>query len=88
MPEPPRKRATALRYLPGSRAPIVTATGAGVIADRIIEAAQDAGVPVRRDPALAQALSALDLGDEVPQAMYVAVAEALAWAYRINASTL
>jgi flagellar biosynthesis protein len=86
MPEP-RKRATALRYLSGSRAPIVTATGAGLIAERIIEVAQGAGVPVRRDPALAQALSALDLGDEVPPALYVAVAEALAWAYRIDAAT-
>ncbi len=82
---PPRKQATALRYAPGGRAPIVTATGPGLIAERIIAAAVEAGVPVRKDPALAQALSALELGEEVPPVLYVAVAEALAWAYRLDA---
>jgi flagellar biosynthesis protein len=87
MPEPPpRRRAIALRYQPGDQAPRVTATGAGLIAERIIAAARDAGIPVRSDPALAQALGALDLGREVPAAMYVAVAEALAWAYRVDAA--
>jgi flagellar biosynthesis protein len=87
MPEPPpRRRAIALRYQPGDQAPRVTATGAGLIAERIVAAARDAGIPVRSDPALAQALGALDLGREVPAAMYVAVAEALAWAYRVDAA--
>jgi flagellar biosynthesis protein len=90
MPDPPphapRKRATALTYQDGvNRAPVIAATGAGLIAERIIEEARASGVPVRRDPALAQALSALDLGDEVSPALYAAVAEALAWAYRIDA---
>jgi flagellar biosynthesis protein len=87
MPEPPpRRRAIALRYQQGDQAPRVTATGAGLIAERIVAAARDAGIPVRSDPALAQALGALDLGREVPAAMYVAVAEALAWAYRVDAA--
>jgi flagellar biosynthesis protein len=88
MPDPPeaRRRATALRYEPGSHAPEVTATGRGLVADRIIAAAREAGVPVRSDPALAQALSALDLGAEVPEALWVAVAETLAWAYRLDAA--
>ena len=81
---PPRRRATALRYEPGERAPKIVATGVGLVAERIVAAAREAGVPVRSDPALAQALAALDLGDEVPPAMYVAVAEALAWAYRLD----
>jgi flagellar biosynthesis protein len=85
MPEdPPRRRATALRYEPGQRAPEVVATGAGLIADRILAAAREAGIPVRHDPALTSALSALDLGDEVPQALWTAVAETLAWAYRLD----
>jgi flagellar biosynthesis protein len=79
------RRATALRYEPGSTAPRVTATGRGLLADRIVAAARDAGVPVRHDAALAAALAALDLGQEVPEALYVAVAEALAWAYRLDA---
>jgi flagellar biosynthesis protein len=87
MPEPPRRRrATALRYRDGDRAPRVTATGSGLIAERIIAAANEAGVPVRSDPALMQALGSLDLGAEVPQELYVAVAAALAWAYRLDAS--
>src|SRR5262249_18111500 len=86
MPDGVPRRATALHYEPGSRAPKVVAAGTGLIADRIVEAARAAGVPVSSDAALAQALSALDLGDEVPEALYVAVAEALAWAYRLDAT--
>jgi flagellar biosynthesis protein len=83
--EPPRRRATALRYEQGAHAPRVTATGAGLVAERIIAAAREAGVPVRHDPALAEALATLDLGDDVPQALWTAVAETLAWAYLLDA---
>lgn len=85
-PQPPRLQATALQYEAGDRAPQITATGSGYIAEKIIAAARAAGVPVRSDPALSRALAALDLGDEVPEAMYRAVAEALAWAYRLDAT--
>ncbi len=87
MPErpPPRRRASALRYTPGDVAPRVVAGGSGLVADRIIEAARQAGVPVRSDPALAQALATLDLGAAVPEPLWRAVAEALAWAYRLDA---
>ena len=57
----------------------------GLVAERIIAAAQEAGVPVREDPALASALAKLELGSDVPEAMWVAVADTLAWAYRLNA---
>jgi flagellar biosynthesis protein len=86
MPEPPpRRRATALNYEPGDSAPRITATGSGLVAERIIAAAREAGVPLRADPALAEALAALDLGATVPEALWRAVAEALAWAYRLDA---
>ena len=78
------RRATALQYDLGDTAPTVVATGRGYLADQIVAAAREAGVPVREDPALARALSALDLGAEVPQALYRAVAEALAWAYGLD----
>jgi flagellar biosynthesis protein len=83
--EPERKEATALSYEAGEKAPRVVASGRGYVAERIIAAAQEAGVPVKSDPALARALSALDLGEEVPEAMYRAVAETLAWAYKLDA---
>ena len=82
--ERPRRKAAALQYKLGDRAPEVVATGQGIIAEQIIAAATEAGVPVREDPALAAALAALDLGAEVPEVLYRAVAEALAWAYRLD----
>ena len=85
MPEPPR-RATALRYEEGDNAPKVVATGRGLIAERIIAEAEAAGIPVREDAALAQALAALELEKEIPTDLYTAVAEALAWAYRADVS--
>jgi flagellar biosynthesis protein len=84
MPEQ-RRRATALHYEHGAHAPKVAATGVGLVADRIIAAAREAGVPVRHDAALAEALAKLELGDDVPQALWTAVAETLAWAYRLDA---
>ena len=69
MPEPPaKKRAIALSYEAGQLAPRITATGSGLVAERILAAAREAGVPVRTDAALTQALSALELGDDVPPA--------------------
>jgi flagellar biosynthesis protein len=81
----PRRRATALHYEQGSHAPRVTATGAGLVAERILAAAREAGIPVRHDPALAEALAKLELGADVPQELWTAVAETLAWAYRLDA---
>lgn len=83
--QPERRRATALRYEEGQYAPRVTATGAGLVAERILAAAREAGIPVRHDPALAEALAKLELGADVPQELWRAVAETLAWAYRLDA---
>ena len=82
MPEAP-KRATALRWT-GTGAPQVVAAGRGAIAEKILETANAAGVPVREDPGLADSLAALALGDEVPEALWTAVAEVLAWAYKLD----
>lgn len=86
MPEqsPRPRRATALSY-GGSGAPRVVASGRGLIAERILQEASAAGVPVREDPALVAALGALELEREIPEALYAAVAEALAWAYALDA---
>jgi flagellar biosynthesis protein len=85
MPEDRPRRATALRYTQDSEAPEVVATGAGEIAKKIVAAAEEAGVPVRRDRALVEALSKLEVGQAIPPELYVAVAEALVWAYRLDA---
>lgn len=84
MPEDEKPfRATALHYT-GEGAPTVTATGRGLIAARILEEARKADVPIRRDAALAEALAGLELGREVPEELWAAVAETLAWAYALD----
>jgi len=83
---PERKRAAALRYDTGGQAPKVTASGRGLVAERILEVAREAGVPIRSDAALTEALTALEIGAEVPEEMWQAVAETLAWAYRLDLS--
>ena len=84
-PERPR-RAAALRYdRQAEGAPKVVAAGAGIIAQRIVEIAREQGVPVREDPALAEALARLELEQEIPPELFVAVAEVLVWAYGLEA---
>jgi flagellar biosynthesis protein len=77
------RRASALKY-EGAGAPKVLASGRGLIADRIVATARAAGIAIREDAALAEALSGLDLGREIPEDLYTAVAEALAWAYSLD----
>jgi flagellar biosynthesis protein len=78
------RRAAAVRYRGGEGSPELVASGRGHVADAILHAAADAGVPVREDPALVQALATLELGQHVPAELYAAVAEALVWAYRLT----
>jgi flagellar biosynthesis protein len=80
---PERDVTAALRYT-GTGAPRVVAAGRGHVAATILQAARDAGVPVHEDPELADALAQLALGDEVPEDLWAAVAEALAWAYSVS----
>lgn len=84
MPTPdPKRTAAALRYDGGAPAPTVVANGRGHVADRIVEAARAASVPIREDRLLAEALAVLDLDTQVPEELFAAVAEALVWAYRL-----
>lgn len=79
------KRATALRYDQGAGgAPKVVATGAGHVAERILAAARESGVPVREEPELAAALSRLALDEEIPPELFEAVAQTLVWAYGLR----
>jgi flagellar biosynthesis protein len=79
----PERHAAALRY-DGTGAPKVVAAGRGEIAKRIIEEAKQAGVPIHDEAALAQALGRLELQAEIPEELWVAVAEALVWAHRVD----
>jgi len=80
-----RKWAAALRYDPESdRAPKLTAKGAGVLAEKIIALAREHGIHIHEDPDLAGALSLLEVNTEIPEDLYRAVAEVLAFLYRLN----
>ena len=75
----PTHLATALKYSEDADelAPAVVAQGQGEMAKLIVEAARAYGVPVVRDVPVARALNELEIGDEIPEALYEAVAEIL-----------
>ena len=78
-------KAVALKYDPAKDgAPRVTAKGKGQIAERIIDLAKKEGIPISEDPDLVGALIQLDFDEETPPELYKAVAEILAFAYRVN----
>lgn len=80
-----RKRAVALHYdSEDNAAPTIAAKGQGEIAERIIALAQQHDVPLYEDPDLVEVLSSIDLGREIPADLYKAVAEVLAFVYRMN----
>lgn len=80
----PRK-AVALRYEAGKdRAPRVVAKGEREMAERIAAVAREHHVPVHEDRELVDLLAALDLDTEIPADLYRAVAEVLAFIYRLN----
>jgi len=84
LPRPPV--AVALHY-GGHGTPRVTAKGHGEVAERIVAAARQHGIPLQEDAALAATLAQLDLGREIPRELYVAVAQVLAFAWRVSAET-
>jgi len=80
-----RQQAVALRYEPNKdRAPKLVAKGKGYLAEKILELARQHHIPVREDKNLLQILSRLDLNQEIPPEVYRAVAEILAFIYRLS----
>jgi len=80
-----QKKAVALKYNKGKdSAPKVVAKGKGYIAEKIIEAARENNVPLYEDKNLSQVLEALDLDTKIPPELYRAVAEVLAFIYKLN----
>lgn len=71
------KQAIALSYDMDDTAPRVVASGRGELAQRIIDKAREADVPVHRDDKLADTLSRLEIGDAIPPELYETVAEIL-----------
>ncbi len=77
--------AVALMYnKDGTSAPIVVAKGERVQAEKIKEIAKQVGVPIIRNIPLAQALNKMEVGDEIPEELYDAVAEVLNFVYQLS----
>lgn len=72
-----RQKAVALEYNPDEIAPKVVAKGAGIIADKILEYANNADVAVYKDAKLVEELTKMDLGQHIPPELYEAVAQIL-----------
>ena len=83
MNQPPK--AAALKYDDNrDRAPRITAKGRGQVAEKIIDIARENNIPLYEDRNLIQVLDALDVDTEIPPELYRAVAEVLAFVYRLN----
>ncbi|GHD61076.1 EscU/YscU/HrcU family type III secretion system export apparatus switch protein [Jeongeupia chitinilytica] len=80
-----RQQAVALAYADGGGAPRVVAKGQGLTAERIIEKAREAGVFVHESPELVSLLMQVDLDRHIPEQLYRAVAELLAFIYLLEA---
>ena len=83
-PRVPLQNAVALAYNTNQSAPVVVAKGSGLIADAIIARAKENGVFVHESKELVSLLMQVDLDQHIPPALYRAVAELLAWLYRIE----
>ena len=80
----PHNIAVAIQYdKEGSGAPIIVAKGERILADQIKAAAKKYGVPILRNVPLAQALNKLEVGDDIPEELYDAVAEVLTFVYQL-----
>lgn len=79
------KKASALSYTPGEdSAPKVIASGKGVVAEKLIEKAKEAKIPIYEDQHLAETLSHISLGNEIPPQLYEVVAEVLSFISRLD----
>lgn len=78
------RTAVALAYREADAAPRVVAKGHGLVAEEIIARAREHGIYVHESPELVSLLSQIDLDQHIPPQLYIAVAELLAWLYRIE----
>lgn len=79
-----REVAVALAYRSGRTAPQVVAKGRGLIAETIISEARAQGIYVHESPELVSLLMQVDLDQYIPPQLYRAVAELLAWLYKME----
>ncbi|EZP78023.1 type III secretion exporter [Parageobacillus genomosp. 1] len=80
-----KKQVVALSYDANvHEAPVVVAKGKGYVAEAIIAAAKQHGIPIQEDPSLVQLLSELEVNEMIPEDLYALVAELFAFIYRLD----
>ena len=85
-PRRPLQQAVALAYETGAPAPKVVAKGRGLVAEQIINVAQEAGVFIHESKELVSLLMDIDLDQQIPPTLYRTIAELLAWLYDIESA--
>jgi len=78
------QQAVALAYEHGDFSPKVVASGRGIVAEQIVHAAMENDIYIHESAELVSLLMQVDLDDYVPEEMYRAIAEILAWVYELE----
>lgn len=79
----PVNQASALSY-DGTNAPVISAAGVDATAEQIVQIAKLHEIPIYQNPELAKLLAQIEVGDEIPEMLYLVIAEILALAYRLQ----
>ena len=77
------QKAVALFY-DGDNPPVVSASGQHDVAEQIIALAREYGIPLYENAELVNVLATLELGESIPEALYLSIAEIIAFAYYIQ----
>jgi len=83
MNNPKENKAVALFY-DGKTAPVVSAKGDSSVAEEIIRIARENNVPLYENEELVEILARLELGDQIPEVLYRAIAEIIAFVYHLK----
>ncbi|MDH0745343.1 EscU/YscU/HrcU family type III secretion system export apparatus switch protein [Pseudomonas sp. GD03842] len=82
-PEQQPRQAVALNY-DGHQAPTLTAKGDDALAEAILAIAREYKVPIYENAELVTLLARMELGDSIPQELYLTIAEIIAFAWRLK----
>lgn len=78
------RKGTAIRYSTNKKVPEILAQARGILVEKLLEVARENDVTIYKDPDLAEVLSALKIGAEIPESLYRAMTEVLLYCYNVN----